>query len=99
VLDRAALPEGPVMIELETVAVDGVQLTSIDISMANHVATVELEAGSDLALGSYLDQLNAGLQSPVWHIDHLAAATNAAPTTLNGSITPDAQSVTLKRRF
>ena len=82
-LDRASLPEAPVLRELETVAVVGIQLTSIDIDMADHMATVELEADNDTALGDYLDQLNAGMSETVWHIDHLAAvpqATSAAPT-------------------
>ena len=41
--------------ELETVAVVGIQLMSIDISMADHMATVELQADSDVALGDYLE--------------------------------------------
>lgn len=98
-LDRASLPEAPVLRELETVAVVGIQLTSIDIDMADHMATVDLQADSDKALGDYLDQLNAGMPETVWHIDHLAAvpqATSAAPT---ASATQATQTVTLKRRF
>ena len=97
--DRASLPEAPVLRELETVAVVGIQLTSIDIDMADHVATVELEADSDVALGDYLDQLNAGMPTPVWHIDHLAAAPQAVPTSSSGSALSAAQVVALKRRF
>lgn len=97
-LDRASLPEAPVLRELETVAVTGIQLTSIDISMADHVATVELQADSDTALGDFLDQLNAGMPAPVWHIDHLAAVQANQPTA-TGSIAPAVQTVTLKRGF
>ena len=95
-LDRASLPEAPVLRELETVAVVGIQLTSIDIDMADHMATVELQADSDAALGDYQDQLNAGLPSAAWHIDRLAATqqgTSPEPGMQAG------QRVTLKRRF
>ncbi len=98
-IDRASLPEASVLRELETVAVAGVQLTSIDVSMADHMATVELQADSDVALGDYLDQLNAGMPTPAWHIDHLAAVTGTLQPGSSGPSTPNAESVTLKRRF
>ncbi len=98
-IDRTSLPEAPVLRELEAVAVVGIQLTSIDISMADHVATVELQAESDVALGDDLDQLNAGMPAPAWHIDHLAAVTGTLQPGSNGPVTPNAESVTLKRRF
>jgi hypothetical protein len=98
-LDRASLPEAPVLRELETVAIVGIQLTSIDIDMADHMATVELQADNDTALGEYLDQLNAGMPSTVWHIDHLAAVPQATLTAPTASATQTTQTVTLKRRF
>lgn len=97
-LDRASLPEAPVLRELETVAVVGIQLTSIDVSMADHIATVELQADNDAALGDFLDQLNAGLAAPAWRIDRLAAV-QANQAGGSGSAGSAAQSVTLKRRF
>lgn len=100
-LDRAALPEAVVLKELETVAVVGIQLTSIDIDMANHTATVELQADDDKALGDYLDQLNAGLATPIWHIERLASAqmTAGGASGSNGLLRANVQNVTLKRRF
>lgn len=95
-LDRAALPEAVVLKELETVAVAGIQLTSIDIDMSIHMATVELQADDDRALGDYLDQLNAGLPAPVWHIERLASSHAVAEARPNSA---SVQSVTLKRRF
>lgn len=96
-LDRASLPEAPVLRELETVAVVGIQVTSIDVSMADHVATVELLADNDAALGDFLDQLNAGMPTPAWRVDRLSAvqANQALGSGLAGSV----QMVTLKRRF
>jgi hypothetical protein len=100
-LDRAALPEAVVLKELETVAVVGIQLTSIDIDMAEHRATVELQAEDDKALGEYLDQLNAGMPTPVWHIERLASTSSmpAAQGSATGVLRASVQNVTLKRRF
>ena len=99
--DRAALPEAVVLKELETVSVLGIQLTSIDIDMSDHVATVELQAGGDEALGDYLDQLNAGLPAPVWHIERLAAGQSvSAPLPGGGAVSRSSvQNVTLERHF
>lgn len=72
-LKRAALPEADALAELEHVAVVGIQLRSIDVNPAVAVVVVELEAASDQALGDYLDQLNAGMPSPKWHIRRVAA--------------------------
>jgi hypothetical protein len=88
-LDRAALPEAVVLKELEMVAVVGIQLTSIDLDSTSHVATVELRADDERALGDYLDQLNIGQPAPVWHIERLASSQPDGSTEV----------VTLVRRF
>jgi len=100
-LDRAALPEAPVLRELETVAVTGIQLTSIDIDMGIHMATVELQADNDQALGDYLDQLNAGMPAAVWHVERLASAQSipGPQQSLTGVSRATVQNVTLKRHF
>jgi hypothetical protein len=100
-LDRAALPEAVALKELETVAVVGIQLTSIDIDMSSHMATVELQADNDQALGDYLDQLNAGMPSPVWHIERLTAAPLATvpQTGVSAMSRTSVQNVILKRHF
>jgi len=98
-LDRAALPEAAALKELETVAVIGIQLSSIDIDMATHTATVELQADDDRVLGEYLDQLNAGMTTPLWHIDRLSAVQAVARPQSAPAGLSFAQSVTLKRRF
>jgi hypothetical protein len=72
-LKRAALPEADALAELEHVAVMGIQLRSIDVNPAASVVVVELEATSDEVLGDYLDQLNAGMPTPRWHIRRVAA--------------------------
>jgi hypothetical protein len=76
-LKRAALPEADALAELEHVAVIGIQLRSIDVNPAASVVVVELEATSDEVLGDYLDQLNAGMPTPKWHIRRVAALGDA----------------------
>lgn len=100
-LDRAALPEAVALKELETVAVVGIQLTSIDIDMSTHMATVELQADDDKALGDYLDLLNAGQPTLVWHIERLASAQSiSAPQSSPTAVfRANVQNVTLKRHF
>lgn len=79
---RAALPEADALAELEHVAVIGIQLRSIDVNPAASVVVVELEATNDEVLGDYLDQLNAGMPTPKWHIRRVAALGDAPlPTT------------------
>lgn len=72
-IKRAALPEADALAELEHVEVAGIQLHSIDVNPAQGVVVVELDAASDLALGDYLDQLNAGDGPAKWHIQKLAS--------------------------
>ena len=76
-LKRAALPEAEALAELEHVAVVGIQLRSIDVNPAASAVVVELEATSDEVLGDYLDQLNAGMPAPKWHIRRVAALGDA----------------------
>lgn len=85
-LKRASLPEADALAELEHVAVVGIQLRSIDVNPAASAVVVELEAASDEVLVDYVDQLNAGLPNPKWHIRRVAElvntrspATGAAP--------------------
>ncbi len=85
-MKRAALPEADALAELEHVAVVGIQLRSIDVNPAASVVVVELEAASDEVLVDYVDQLNAGMPNPKWHIRRVAElvntrspATGAAP--------------------
>lgn len=80
-LKRAALPEADALAELENVAVVGIQLKSIDVNPGASAVVVELDASSDAVLGDYLDQLNAGMQSPKWHIRRVASRTATAPAT------------------
>lgn len=76
-LKRAALPEADALAELENVAVVGIQLKSIDVNPAVSAVIVELDASSDAVLGDYVDQLNAGLPSPKWHIRRVASRSEA----------------------
>ena len=78
-LKRAALPEADALAELETVAVIGIQLKSIDVNPAVSTVIVELDAASDAVLGDYVDQLNAGMPSPKWHIRRVASRAETAP--------------------
>ena len=87
-LKRAALPEADALAELEHVAVIGIQLRSIDVNPAAAVVVVELEAVSDEVLGDYLDQLNAGMPAPKWHIKRVAAFGDA-PTSTAGAVPGD----------
>ncbi len=80
-LKRAALPEADALAELEHVAVIGIQLRSIDVDPAASVVVVELEATSDEVLGDYLDQLNAGMPTPKWHIRRVAALGDSQSST------------------
>ena len=79
-LKRAALPEAEALAELEHVAVVGIQLRSIDVNPAASVVVVELEATNDEILGDYLDQLNAGMPTPRWHIQRIATASGVSAT-------------------
>ncbi len=79
-LKRAAQPEADALKELETVAVAGVQLKSIDVNPAESAVVVELEASDDKSLGDYIDQLNVGMPKPMWHIRRIAATGAAAMT-------------------
>ena len=72
-LKRAALPEAAAFTELENVAMVGIRLTSIDDNPSVSTVTVELEATSDAVLADYVDQLNAGMPAPRWHIRQVAA--------------------------
>ncbi len=76
-LRRAALPEGDALAELEQVAVVGIQIRSIVVSAATSLVTVDLEARDDTVLADYLDQLNAGLPSPKWHIKVVSEGTSS----------------------
>ena len=100
-LKRAALPEADALAELEHVGVVGIQLRSIDVNPAAAVVVVELEASSDEVLGDYLDQLNAGMPSPRWHIWRVAASGDVQPSTTvaaPGSVAPGAtRSATIAR--
>ncbi len=90
-LKRAALPEADALAELEHVAVLGIQLRSIDVNPAASVVVVELEATSDEVLGDYLDQLNAGMPTPKWHIRRVAALSetqSAAPGVASSGNSP-----------
>ena len=80
-LKRAALPEADALAELETVAVIGIQLKSIDVNPAVSAVIVELDASSDAVLSDYVDQLNAGMPSPKWHIRRFASRAAMAPAT------------------
>jgi hypothetical protein len=70
---RAALPEAAAFTELERVAVVGIQLRSIDDDPSVSTVTVELDAASDAVLVDYVDQLNAGMPTPRWHIRQVSA--------------------------
>ena len=100
-LKRAALPEADALAELEHVAVVGIQLRSIDVNPAASAVIVELEATSDDVLGDYLDQLNAGMPTPKWHIRRVAAlADTQAPAggaLLGGSASGATRSATIAR--
>jgi hypothetical protein len=102
-LKRAALPEADALAELEHVSVIGIQVLSIDVNPAASVVTVELEAASDEVLGGYLDQLNAGMSTPTWHIRRVAALNEAqfstAGATSSGNVTGATRSVTIARRI
>jgi hypothetical protein len=76
-MKRARQPEADAMRELESVAVVGVQLRSIDVNADASMVTVELEATDDKALGDYLDQLNTGLPQPLWHIRQISATSGS----------------------
>lgn len=78
-LKRAALPEADALAELENVAVVGIQLKSIDVNPAVSAVFVELDASSDAVLGDYVDQLNAGMPLPKWHIRRIASRNETAP--------------------
>lgn len=86
-LKRAALPEAAAFAELENVAVVGVRVMSIDDNPGASTVTVELEATSDAVLMDYIDQLNAGLPAPKWHIRQISALDShpASPATASGA--------------
>ena len=100
-LKRAALPEADALAELENVAVIGIQLRSIDVNPAASTVVVELEAASDAVLGDYLDQLNAGMPAPRWHIKRVTALADTQSSTIGaapgGGATGATRSATIAR--
>ncbi len=102
-LKRASLPEADALADLEHVAVVGIQLRSIDINPAASVVVVELEATSDEVLADYLDQLNAGMPTPIWHIRRVGAQDRAqsppAGTATGGNTSGSTRTATIARNI
>ena len=72
-LQRATLPDAAALAELEHVAVKGIRVNAIEDDPHAATVTVELEASSHAVLADYIDQLNAGLPSPRWHMRLVSA--------------------------
>jgi hypothetical protein len=66
VAKAAAFPMQPVLRSLETVAVDGVRVTAIELNAARGGADVTLEFDDYKALLAYLELLNEGEPAPRW---------------------------------
>ena len=70
----AGFPLNRVLRSLETVQIEGVRVTAIDVDAPEDLVRVELEQASGEILMRYLGELNAGEEKPRWQLVQMRAA-------------------------
>jgi hypothetical protein len=73
-----------VLLNVEAAQVEGVRLRTMDVSPSEASARLEIDAPSTEAVLAYVQALNAGLPTAVWHLERLQSDPSVQTATVGG---------------